>query len=49
MAWVARVPMTSSASKPTFSMNGTRKALSTSLIKETWPWNSSGDFERLAL
>ena len=48
-ACVARVPITSSASKPGFSRNGTRSALSTSLISETWPWNSSGDLERLAL
>ena len=41
--------MMSSASKPTFSMNGTRRALSTSLINETCPWNSSGDLARLAL
>ena len=49
IAWVARVPMMSSASKPSFSTNGTRSALSTSLISETWPWNSSGDLDRLAL
>ena len=48
-AWVASVPMMSSASKPSFSMVGMRSASSTSLISETWPVNSSGDFDRLAL
>ena len=48
-AWVVRVPITSSASKPSFSIVGIRSASSTSLTSETWPENSSGDLERLAL
>ena len=48
-ACVVRVPMTSSASKPSFSIVATRSAASTSLISDTWPLNSSGDLERLAL
>ena len=41
--------MMSSASNPGFSTNGTRSACSTSLIRATWPVNSSGDLDRLAL
>ena len=49
IACVASVPMMSSASKPSFSTNGTRSAESTSLIRDTCPWNSEGDVDRLAL
>ena len=48
-AWVVSVPITSSASKPSFSMVTIRSAASTSLTSETWPENSSGDLDRLAL
>ncbi len=48
-AWVVSVPITSSASKPSFSIVTIRSAASTSLTRDTWPENSSGDLERLAL
>ena len=43
------VAMTSSASKPSFSTTGTRRAARTSLISATWPENSCGEELRFAL
>ncbi len=48
-ACVVRVAITSSASKPSFSIVATRSAASTSWISDTCPLNSLGDVERLAL
>ena len=48
-ACVVSVPMTSSASKPSFSTVAMHSAASTSLTSATWPENSSGDLDRLAL
>ena len=48
-AWVASVPMMSSASKPSFSKVVTPSAAKTSLISGICPENSSGDLERLPL
>ena len=41
--------MTSSASKPSFSITGMRSAASTSCSSEIWPRNSSGVLDRPAL
>ena len=49
LACVVRVPMMSSASKPSFSNVVTPSASRTSLMSEIWPVNSCGDLLRLAL
>jgi hypothetical protein len=49
VACVVRVPMMSSASKPSFSNVVTPSASRTSLISEICPVNSCGDLLRLAL
>ena len=48
-AWVARVAMTSSASKPSAVTIGTRSASSTSRTSDTWPLKSVGVSARPAL
>lgn len=48
-AWVASVAMMSSASKPSTANRETCIASRTSPISSTWPLNSSGVLERLAL
>ena len=48
-AWVVSVPITSSASKPSFSNAVMPSAATTSLIRPTWPLNSSGLLLRLPL
>ena len=48
-AWVVSVPMTSSASKPSFSKNVMPSAATTSLMSATWPENSAGLLLRLPL
>ena len=49
VARVVRVAMTSSASKFTAVSDGIRSAPSTSRTSSTWPLNSSGALDRLAL
>ena len=48
-AWVASVAMMSSASKLSTAKYGMASAVSTSLIRSTWPRKSSGVVVRLAL
>ena len=48
-AWVTRVAMMSSASKPSFFRYGMWRASSTSSISDSCPLNSVGDVARLAL
>ena len=48
-ARVVRVPMTSSASKPSFSKVVMPSAWTTSLMRSTWPLNSDGEALRLPL
>ena len=48
-AWVVRVAMMSSASKPSFFRNGMANASSTRSISGSWLLNSSGVLFRFAL